>query len=193
MIQINKIRTLLLLQALFLLLSSGIAAQSIKDTKKFISYFNGIKNMTEYKTLKENIQSAGSKVVRSKSVSDSDKTVLQADYNLVKDKSDSLVDKLTADLLSTPERKKMVKDPESYVNSLNGIFDAIKTADSVFNNKFTDVFGATRGNAFAYQVTDFKLPLDNAFGDELITALLKSLISSQLKKVISLKSWDDLE
>src|SRR5579872_7471735 len=119
---INKIRPLFLLQAIFLLFSSGIYAQSIKDTKKFLSYFNGIKNMTEYKTLKENIQAAGTKVIQSKTVSDTDKAALQADYNLVKDKSDSLVDKLTADLLSTPERKKMVKDPEAYVNSLNGIF-----------------------------------------------------------------------
>ena len=189
---INKIRPLFLLQAIFLLFSSGIYAQSIKDTKKFLSYFNGIKNMTEYKTLKENIQAAGTKVIQSKTVSDTDKAALQADYNLVKDKSDSLVDKLTADLLSTPERKKMVKDPEAYVNSLNGIFDAIKSADSVFTNKFNDVFGAPRGAAFSYQVTDFKLPLDNAFGDEIITAVLKSLISSQLKKVISLKPWDDL-
>lgn len=149
--------------------------------------------MTEYKTLKDNIQTAGTKVVQSTSVSSNDKAVLEADYNLVKDKADSLVDKLTADLLSTPERKKMVKDPEAYVNSLNGIFNAIKTADSVFNIKYAEVFGATRGNAFTYKVTNFELPLDNAFGDEIITAILKSLISSQLKKVISLKPWDDLQ
>jgi hypothetical protein len=188
----NKIRTLLLLQAIILLFTVCTSAQSIKDTKKFLNYFNGIENMANYKILKKNIETDGAKVKQSTSITEADRTALKDDYNLVKDKSDSLVDKMTSDLLSTPERKKMVKDPDAYVSSLNGIFRDIKAADSNFNAKYIDVFGATRGKQFAYSVNDFKLPLDNAFGDEIITALLKSLISSQLKKVISLKPWNDL-
>jgi hypothetical protein len=50
----------------------------------------------------------------------------------------------------------------------------------VFNNKYAEVFGATRGTTFTYNVTNFDLPLDSAFGDEINYRHSKSLISSQL-------------
>ena len=173
-------------------ISSISHAQSIKDTKKFLEYFNGIDNMISYKKLKEEIQKTGSQVQSSKSISDSNKTALKEYYNHVKDKADSLVSKVTEDLMSKEERKKMVKDPAAYVVLLNVIFEDIKIATADFNNKYTEVVGATRGRRLSLQVNDFDLPLDSDFAEELITAALKSLIKSQVKKRISLKPWDDL-
>jgi hypothetical protein len=185
-------RSLLFLQVLLLLVSIGVSAQSIKNTKKFLSYFNGIDNMVSYKKLKENIESTGAKVGASADINDSNKNVLKELYNLVKEKSDSLVDKLTSDLLSKVEPKKMVKDPEAYVNSLNGIFGEIKTANTGFIDKYAEIAGGSRGNRSAFNVKDFDLPLDKLFDDEVITAVLKALVKSQVRKKISLKSWDDL-
>ena len=173
-------------------ISSISHAQSIKDTKKFLEYFNGIDNMISYKKLKEEIQKTGSQVQSSKSISDSNKNVLEEYYNHVKHKADSLVVKITEDLMSKEERKKMVKDPAAYVVLLNVIFDDIRIATADFNNKYTEVVGATRGRRLSLQVNDFDLPLDSDFAEELITAALKSLIKSQVKKRISLKPWDDL-
>lgn len=173
-------------------ISSIAQAQSIKDTKKFLEYFNGIDNMISYKKLKEEIQKTGSQVQSSKSISDSNKTVLEEYYNHVKHKADSLVSKITDDLMSKAERKKMVKDPAAYVVLLNVIFEDIRIATADFNNKYTEVVGPTRGRRLSLQVSDFDLPLDNDFAEELITAALKSLIKSQVKKRISLKPWDDL-
>jgi hypothetical protein len=173
-------------------ISSISHAQSIKDTKKFLEYFNGIDNMISYKKLKEEIQKTGSQVQSSKSISDSNKNVLEEYYNHVKHKADSLVVKITEDLMSKEERKKMVKDPAAYVVLLNVIFDDIRIATADFNNKYTEVVGPARGRRLSLQVNDFDLPLDNDFAEELITAALKSLIKSQVKKRISLKPWDDL-
>jgi hypothetical protein len=188
----KKIRLLLFLQILFLVITTGVYSQSIKNTKKFLSYFNGIDNMVSYKKLHENIQKAGAKIKTSSSVSESDKVQLEDYYNLVKEKSDSLVGKITSDLLSKSTRRKMVEDPDVYVNSLNGIFEDIKTASTDFNDKYIEVAGATRGSSFSLSVNSFELPLDKEFAEEIITALLKKLIKNQVKKRISIKPWDDL-
>ena len=95
----KKISFLLLLQVLFLVTATGVYSQSIKSTKKFLNYFNGIDNMVSYKKLHENIQKAGIKAKADSSIPDSDKEVLKDYYELVKDKADSLVDKITSDLL----------------------------------------------------------------------------------------------
>ena len=182
----------LFLQVVFLIITSGVYSQNIKDTKKFLDYFNGIDNMVSYKKLKENIEATGGQIQKSSSFTEGDKTLLMRFYNLVKVKADSLVNKITADLLSKSERKKMVTDPGAYVKSLNGIFEDIKTTSTDFNNKYLEVAGPTRGRTFSLEVTDFDLPLDKEFADEIITALLKKLIANELKKKISLKAWKDL-
>ncbi|MEJ7589636.1 MAG: hypothetical protein WKI04_18950 [Ferruginibacter sp.] len=189
---VKKARILLCIQVIFLLVTSCAYSQSIKDTKKFLEYFNGIDNMTSYKKLKETIQTTGTKIQASSAISDTDKLLLKDLYNLVKDRTDSLIDRITSDLLSKPERKKMVKDPAAYVTSLNIIFEDIKITTNDFNTKYTEVAGPTRGRMLSLRVKSFELPLDKKFAEELLTAALRALIQKQVKKKISLKSWDDL-
>jgi hypothetical protein len=188
----KKTGLFLFLQVTALLLGSTGYSQSIKNTKKFLEYFNGVDNTVSYKKMHENIQNEGKKIQASASISDDDKKVLEDFYDRVKAKADSLVDKITSDLLSKSERKRMVKDPDAYVTSLNGIFEDIKTTDVDFENKYAEIAGATRGKNFSWKVKTFQLPLDKEFENELITALLKALIKNQVEKKISIKAWDDL-
>ena len=165
-------------------------AQSIKTAKGFVEYFKTIKNMVNYKKVKNNIENLRDSIKQNIKISDPDKNILKEYYGTVKGKSDSLFDKIVADLLDKKIRKTILNDTAAYIEKINEKFEDINTSYKELGSKYKEITGSSKGPIIPWLIKEFALPLAKEFLNEIINLVVKKYVKNNLKKLIVIKPWD---
>jgi len=183
-----KVKTIIACCLLFLL-SATVDGQSIKTTTDFITYFEGIENMRDYKVIKDSVEKLAVQIKTGNSIAAEKKVILKTYYEDVQVKSEELYNKIVADLLSKDKRKEIRGNVSGYIQSINVYFDGIKKSGTAFTEKYKEITGKTKGFFLAWIIKTFALPLVKAFVNEVINDVVRKQLDKVLKPILVIKPW----